>query len=100
MTKEERMKEDETITDIVVYYRIRFADGDMKLSESLSYVMSYIPKSYKKTNDMSKLNHLSILFEKMEQTLFEENGNEYDDTDCLEEFYFIARDQRKKTKKK
>ena len=50
MTKEQRMKEDETIVDIVVYYRIRFADGFMEQSESLSEVMAYIPKSYNGTN--------------------------------------------------
>tara|TARA_R110000772_G_scaffold63368_1_gene141980 strand:+ start:487 stop:714 length:228 start_codon:yes stop_codon:yes gene_type:complete len=72
----------------IIYYRILNADGEMKQSESLDEIMIYIPKTYKKTYDSSKCNHLSWMFEKLEQTIFED---ESDDTDCLEQFYFISK---------
>ena len=60
----------------ITYYRILHADGEMRQSESLEEVMTYIPKSYKKTDDTS------------EQTIFEDGS---DNTECIEHFYFVSK---------
>jgi|TARA_R110001606_G_scaffold359311_1_gene511139 hypothetical protein len=72
----------------ITYYRILHADGEMRQSESLEEVMTYIPKSYKKTDDTSRCNHLTWLFEKLEQTIFEDGS---DNTECIEHFYFVSK---------
>lgn len=68
-----------------IYYRITHADGDFYQSESLDEIMSWIPKSYKKTDDASKCNHLTWRFEKFENIEYDDG----DDTELIEEYYFI-----------
>jgi hypothetical protein len=70
-----------------IYYRITHSDGDFYQSESLDEIMSWIPTSYKKTNDTSKCNHLTWAFEKFEN-IEEEYG---DNTELIESYYFVGK---------
>jgi hypothetical protein len=71
-----------------IYYRITHSEGDFYQSESLDEMMSWIPKSYKKTDDVSKCNHLTWHFEKFEQIIDEDDN---DDVNLIDECYYIGR---------
>lgn len=74
--------------ETIIYYRITHSDGEFHISECIDQIMSYIPKSYKKTNDVSKCNHITWHFEKFQQEL-DDDG--YDDVNVIEEYYFIGK---------
>jgi hypothetical protein len=76
------------MTTKIIYYRITHSDGQMEQSESLEEIMSWIPKSYKKTTDASKCNHLTWHFEELEQTIFDDDS---DDTNLINECYYIGK---------
>ena len=89
MNEIERAKEVlREVTTKIIYYRITHSDGQMEQSESLEEIMSWIPKSYKKTTDASKCNHLTWHFEELEQTIFDDDS---DDTDLINECYYIGK---------
>lgn len=78
-------------TKNVIYYRITHSDGEFHISECINEIMSYIPKSYRRTNDVSKCNHLTWHFEKFEQ----EFDDDVDDVNVIEEYYFIGKSKNK-----
>ena len=77
---------------ITNYFKITHADGESHFSESLEQIMSWIPLSYKKTNDPKKLNHLSWHFESFQNIVWE-NG---DDTELIDECFFVSTAKIKK----
>jgi hypothetical protein len=80
----------ETITK-TIYYRVTDADGDMYQSESLEYVMTNVPKTYKRTTNIKNMDHLSYKFEKLEQTIVNDETGQWDDTELLDECYFVRK---------
>ena len=80
----------ETITK-TIYYRITDTDGDMYQSESFEHVMTNVPKTYKRTTNIKNMDHLSYVFEKLEQTIVKDETGEWDDTNVLDECYYVRK---------